>query len=91
VTAASAIEDNERSHIDGHTEGMVKLVADATSGTLLGRHVVATEAAATIHEIAVAMAGDVPAEVVAATIHAYPTLSESVKGAFEALSGRLSR
>ena len=89
VTVASAIEDNERSHIDGHTEGVVKLVADAASGRLLGGHAVATEAAAMIHEIAVAMAADVPAEVVAATVHAYPTLSESVKGAFEALADRL--
>jgi pyruvate/2-oxoglutarate dehydrogenase complex dihydrolipoamide dehydrogenase (E3) component len=89
ATAESAIEDNERSHIDGHTEGLVKLVADAASGRLLGGHVVATEAAAMIHEIAVAMAGDVPAEVVGATIHAYPTLSESVKGAFEELADHL--
>jgi pyruvate/2-oxoglutarate dehydrogenase complex dihydrolipoamide dehydrogenase (E3) component len=91
VTAWSAIEDNERSHIDGHTEGIVKLVADRASGRLLGGHVAATEAGAMIHEIAAAMAGDVPAHVLGEMIHAYPTLSESVKGAFEELARSLGR
>ena len=91
ITASSAIEDNERSHIDGHLEGVVKLVADARTGRLLGGTVVAAEGGAMIHEIAAAMAADVPPEVIGGMIHAYPTLSESVKGAFETLAERRGR
>jgi pyruvate/2-oxoglutarate dehydrogenase complex dihydrolipoamide dehydrogenase (E3) component len=88
-TAVSALRDNERAHIEGRTYGLVKLVADAGTGVLLGGHVVGEEAGAMIHEIAAAMAGRVPAGVIGDAIHAYPTLSESVKGAFEQLASRL--
>jgi pyruvate/2-oxoglutarate dehydrogenase complex dihydrolipoamide dehydrogenase (E3) component len=83
------LRDNERSHIEGRTFGLVKLVADADTGEVLGGHVVGEEAGAMIHEIVAAMAGRTPAGVVGAAIHAYPTLSESVKGAFEELAERL--
>jgi pyruvate/2-oxoglutarate dehydrogenase complex dihydrolipoamide dehydrogenase (E3) component len=88
-TAVVPLEDNERAHIDGRTFGVVKLVADARSGDLLGGHIVGEEAGAMIHEVAAAMAGRVPAAVVGDAIHAYPTLSESVKGAFESLAREL--
>ncbi len=81
-TAVVRFEDNERAHIDGRTYGLVKLVADARTGELLGGHIVGEEAGAMIHEIVAAMAGRLPAKTVGEAIHAYPTLSESVKGAF---------
>jgi pyruvate/2-oxoglutarate dehydrogenase complex dihydrolipoamide dehydrogenase (E3) component len=89
VTASSPIADNERAHIEGEVHGVVKLVADATTGEVLGGHIVAEGAGAMIHEIAVAMAGHVPVPTVAGAIHAYPTLSESVKGAFALLAERI--
>jgi dihydrolipoamide dehydrogenase len=88
-TAVVPLETNERAHIEGRPFGLVKLVADASTGELLGGHVVGEEAGAMIHEVAVAMAGRIPAGAVADVIHAYPTLSESVKGAFEQLADRL--
>jgi pyruvate/2-oxoglutarate dehydrogenase complex dihydrolipoamide dehydrogenase (E3) component len=89
VTSVSSIADNERAHIEGELFGLVKLVADADTGELLGGHVVGEDAGAMIHEIAVAMVGHVPVAAVAGAIHAYPTLSESVKGAFVGLAERL--
>lgn len=89
VTAVERIADNERSHIEGRTRGLVKLVADARSGELLGGHIVAEEAGAMIHEIVAAMAGRVPAAAIGEAIHAYPTLSESVRGAFLTLASRV--
>lgn len=86
--AVVRLEDNERSHIEGRPFGIVKLVADA-GGELLGGHVVGDEAGAMIHEIVAVMAGHVPAAAVGHAIHAYPTLSESVKGAFESLATAL--
>jgi pyruvate/2-oxoglutarate dehydrogenase complex dihydrolipoamide dehydrogenase (E3) component len=87
-TAIRRLADNERSDIDGSPFGMVKLVADARSGELFGGHIVGEEAGAMIHEVVAAMSGRVPASVVGDAIHAYPTLSESVKGAFSDLAGR---
>ncbi len=85
-TAAIRLEDNERAHIDGRTDGMVKLVADAGSGQILGGHIVGEEGGAMIHEIVAAMAGRIPAPLIGEAIHAYPTLSEAVKGAFLGLA-----
>jgi pyruvate/2-oxoglutarate dehydrogenase complex dihydrolipoamide dehydrogenase (E3) component len=86
-TAVSAATDNERAHIEGSTHGLVKLVADAGSGELLGGHIVGDEAGAMIHEIVAVMAERASAKNTGAAIHAYPTLSESVKGALMGLSG----
>jgi dihydrolipoamide dehydrogenase len=61
---------------------VVKLVADARSSELLGGHIVGQEAGAMIHEVVAAMSGRIPASAIGNAIHAYPTLSESVKGAF---------
>ena len=44
--------------------GVVKLVADARTGELLGGHIVAEDAGAMIHEIVAAMAGRVPTETI---------------------------
>jgi pyruvate/2-oxoglutarate dehydrogenase complex dihydrolipoamide dehydrogenase (E3) component len=87
-TAVTPIADNERAHIEGRPFGLVKLVADARTGELLGGHIVGEEAGAMIHEVVAAMAGRVPPSVVGDAIHAYPTLSESVKGAFQQLAVR---
>jgi dihydrolipoamide dehydrogenase len=81
-TATIGLDQNERSDIDGCPFGLVKLVADARSGELLGGHIVGGEAGAMIHEVVATMAGRVAASAIAAAIHAYPTLSESVRGAF---------
>ncbi len=80
-TAVLRSEDNERAHIDGRTAGLVKLVGDARTGEVLGGHIVGEEAGAMIHEVVAIMAGRTPAAVAGEAIHAYPTLSESVKGA----------
>jgi dihydrolipoamide dehydrogenase len=66
----------------------VKLVADARSDELLGGHIVGEDAGAMIHEVVAAMSGRVPASAIGDAIHAYPTLSESVKDAFLGLAER---
>lgn len=85
-TAVLQLRDNERAHIEGRTHGLVKLVADARSNELLGGHIVGEEAGAMIHEVTAAMAGRISAQDVGGAIHAYPTLSESVKEAFQQLA-----
>jgi pyruvate/2-oxoglutarate dehydrogenase complex dihydrolipoamide dehydrogenase (E3) component len=80
-TSVVPIAENERATIDGSGFGVVKLVADATDGQLLGGHIVADGAGAMIHEVVAMMAGHVAAPTIGDAIHAYPTLSESVKAA----------
>src|SRR5439155_22279186 len=75
-TAVSMLADNERAEIDGRRHGLVKLVADADTGELVGGHIVAEEAGAMIHEIVALMATHGSPRVAGAAIHAYPTLSE---------------
>ncbi|MEP6972531.1 MAG: NAD(P)/FAD-dependent oxidoreductase [Actinomycetota bacterium] len=86
VIATLLLKDNERAVIDGTPAGHVKLIADRRSGALLGGHIVGDGAGAMIHEVVVAMAGDVAARTVGNAIHAYPTLSETVGGAFAELA-----
>jgi pyruvate/2-oxoglutarate dehydrogenase complex dihydrolipoamide dehydrogenase (E3) component len=87
ITGVARFADNERAHIDDAVDGLVKIVADARDGLVLGGHIVGDEAGAMIHEVVVAMAGAVSAPTIADTIHAYPTLSESVREAFRAVRG----
>ena len=91
VTTTISRKDNERAVIDGTPEGHVKLVADLRTGELLGGHIVGDGAGHMIHEVVVAMADAVPARTVGDAIHAYPTVSETVGGAFAKLGEALGR
>lgn len=62
-------------------QGMVKVVAEAKSGRILGAHIVAPNASNLIHEYVLAMKAGIPLREIADTMHAYPTLSEAVKAA----------
>ena len=59
-------------------EGMVKLIADKETDTLLGAHIVGANASELIAECVVTMEFQGCAEDLARIIHAHPTLSEAV-------------
>src|SRR5262249_44064081 len=61
----------------GETEGFVKVVADKTSGEILGVHILGPEATEIIHEFAVGRTLEATLEEIIHTIHAHPTLSEA--------------
>ena len=89
VTATVALADGDRAMLDGREAGLVKLVADARTGELLGGHIVAERAGDLIHQVVAVMAGKIPSRTVARAIHAYPTLSEQVRAAFAELADKL--
>jgi dihydrolipoamide dehydrogenase len=62
----------------GEKEGFVKLIFDAKYGELLGAHIIGSEATEMIAELAIAKSLEATAETIIKTIHAHPTLSESV-------------
>jgi pyruvate/2-oxoglutarate dehydrogenase complex dihydrolipoamide dehydrogenase (E3) component len=88
VMAVARTADNERSLIDGRPDGIVKLVADR-DGTVLGGHIVADEAGVMIHEVVALMAAGATTSAVAHAIHAYPTLSESLRAALLGIDAQL--
>lgn len=67
-----------KAQIIGETEGMVKIVADARYGELLGVHIVGPHATDLIHEACVALQCEATVEELFRTVHAHPTLAEGV-------------
>jgi pyruvate/2-oxoglutarate dehydrogenase complex dihydrolipoamide dehydrogenase (E3) component len=72
--------------VSGEMDGVIKIVADEDSGRILGGHIVGAEASGLIHEVAAAMAGGMTAATVGNTLHSYPTLSEGVRYACQAIT-----
>ena len=79
---------NGRAKANQTTDGFVKILADAKTDKVLGCHIVGAQAGELIHEVAVLMEFGGSAEDLARTCHAHPTLSEAVKEAAMAVSGR---
>jgi dihydrolipoamide dehydrogenase len=71
----------------GRADGLTKLVADAATGRLLGVGIVGPGAGELIGEATLAVENALTAEDLALTIHAHPTLSESLMEAAEDLLG----
>lgn len=67
----------------GEVEGMVKIVADAATGEVLGVHIMGAEAGEMIAAGAVAMAMEATVDELAHTIFTHPTLSETLMEAAE--------
>jgi dihydrolipoamide dehydrogenase len=79
---------NAKAKVGLHTEGFVKILADAKTDRVLGVHIIGADAGNLIAEAVLAMEFDASAEDIAMTCHAHPTLSESVKEAALGVSGR---
>ena len=79
---------NGRALATGATDGMVKLVADAKTDKLLGVQIVARGASELVASAVAHMEYGGSSEDLARTIHAHPTLSESLKEAALSADGR---
>jgi dihydrolipoamide dehydrogenase len=71
----------------GGTDGLTKIVADRETGRVLGVGAVGAGAGELIAEGALAVEAALLAEDLAVTIHAHPTLSETLMEAAERLLG----
>jgi dihydrolipoamide dehydrogenase len=72
-----------KAYITGETEGFVNIVIDKETDEILGAQIIGPRASDLVHEIAVAMKGEMLIDDLAATIHSHPTLSEAVMEAAE--------
>jgi dihydrolipoamide dehydrogenase len=69
----------------GDYAGWVKLIADGKTGMLLGAHLVGPEVTELLPELTLARRAGLPAEAIAANVHAHPTLSETLMEAAHGL------
>ena len=79
---------NGRARAAGETRGMVKILSDPQTDRILGVHIYGANASELIGEAVVAMEFEAAAEDLARTIHAHPTLSETLHEAALAVDGR---
>lgn len=68
----------------GEPDGLVKIIADASTGDVLGCHICGAHAADLIQEAALAMGAGLTVQQIAGTVHGHPTLGEVVKNAARA-------
>ena len=64
-------------------EGFVKICTDSETGEILGSTIIGPRASDLVHEVAVAMHGELSVDFIADTIHSHPTLAEAVMEAAE--------
>jgi dihydrolipoamide dehydrogenase len=72
----------------GETTGLFKIIAESSSGKILGVHIVGAHAADLVHEAAMAMQVGATVAQMADMIHAHPTLSEGIMEAAEDVEGK---
>ncbi|WP_340678297.1 dihydrolipoyl dehydrogenase [Paraglaciecola sp.] len=79
-----------RAIASGRTEGMTKLIFDKDSHRILGGAIVGINAGEMLGEIGLAIEMGADAEDIALTIHAHPTLNESIGLAAEMYDGTIT-
>jgi dihydrolipoamide dehydrogenase len=72
----------------GDSEGFVKVIAEATTGEILGVHIIGNEATELITEYGLAMNLEATVDEIHHSIHAHPTLSEALGEAALAVHGK---
>lgn len=75
---------NGKACASGHADGFVKVIYDAETRRLVGCHIIGPHASDLIHEAAAAIANDLTIDQLAATIHAHPSLAETLRAALPA-------
>jgi dihydrolipoamide dehydrogenase len=79
---------NGRARAIDHTEGKVKMLADAKTDRILGVHIIGSSAGDLIAEAVAAMSFGASSEDLAMISHAHPTLAEILKEAALGVHGR---
>ena len=72
---------NGRSLVMNHTDGMIKVIADAKYGEILGVHILSANATDIIEEAALAIKLECTVDELIDTIHCHPTVSEGLREA----------
>ena len=73
----------------GEPDGLVKIIADAQTGAVLGMHILSAHASDLIMEGALAIQNGLTAKALAGTIHPHPSLSEVVMECAHGIDGAI--
>lgn len=73
----------------GEPDGLVKIIADAQNGAVLGMHILSAHASDLIMEGALAIQNGLSAKALAGTIHPHPSLSEVVMECAHGIDGAI--
>jgi dihydrolipoamide dehydrogenase len=71
----------------GDRSGVIKIVGDATTGQIVGAHILGQKAAELINELAVAKSAGIGYAQLGRIVHAHPTISEALMEAARATDG----
>lgn len=82
-----AFRPNGKALALGEREGFAKIVADATTGEILGAHLVGPEVTELLPELVLARTWELTPEEIARSVHAHPTLSEVLMEAAHGVFG----
>jgi mercuric reductase len=80
-----------KAHVTGMTDGMIKMIADRSSGRLLGIHLVCHRGADMINEAALALHLRATVTDLASTMHVYPSIGEGLKLCAQGFDRDISR
>ncbi len=83
-TITLPFKENDRAILDGDSEGFVRVHANKRNGRILGATMVSSHAGESIGELVLAMQKKMTVQELAAVIHPYPTVAESIKRAGDA-------
>lgn len=85
ITVGKAMfRSNGKAQAMGEPDGLVKVIVDRDNDLLLGAFIVGPHAADLIEELSLAMSGRMPVREILSSVHAHPTLSETVTAALAA-------
>lgn len=79
---------NGRARCAGDIDGLVKIIADASSDRLLGVHIIGPAASEIVAELVIGFEFGASAEDIARSVHGHPTLAEAIKEAALDVDGR---
>lgn len=82
-TGVFPFSSSGKAYITGETEGFIKIVTNSETGEILGARMIGPRASDLVHEVAVAMKGELLVDDLASTVYSHPTLSEAVMEAAE--------
>lgn len=80
-----------KAHVTGATDGLIKMIADRTTGRILGVHLLCHRGADIINEAALALHMRATVTDVATTIHVYPSIGEGLKLCAQGFDRDISR
>ena len=72
----------------GENAGLVKIVAEAVSGEIVGAVIVGPEATELLPELVLAHTAELTPEEIARTVHGHPTLNEAIMEAAHGVFGK---